>query len=337
MKKKIFFSFIFITLTLINSANAQYAESYPKMSDEALKDMRKTYFFYKGQEYSVELFSKKYPELSNKFLVAQSKFDGVFKSSIDNIDRILNIETSDWNELKQNVFKEIKLVVDKANLDYSQALQSLNNINSRAEGKIESPYLETLLIYNPKFFKQPEQEFLSKYTQIFSSNGHPKSKGVDFQITFPMSWDAKEGKRPNVISLIDSENGRGLESLVLTVIELPIPERKLTPREERELFTPSLMKEFLPSNATVISSTPMKIDGLLSRAIVYDIEQIQLDFKLKMRGVLFTTLYKNKLINLQFFVTALPKEERTLNLQFKKYEPLFRLIANSLIVQSQYQ
>lgn len=321
---------------LLNSTNAQQPKQYPKMSNEAAEEMKKTYFFYMGQVYSVKLFSEKFPDLSTKFKIAQGNFDGEFGASIDNIDSILSIETTQWTELKQEVFKEIKQFADSSNqTNYSQALKSLDNINSRAKGDIPSPFLETLLTYNPAFLKQPEQEFLGKYVRVFSTKEHPKSKGVDFQISYPKSWKAKEGKRPNVITLIDSENGRGLEDVILAVKELPIAERKLSVKEEKELFSPDIIKQMLPQNAKIVSSTPMKIDGLSSMAVVFDTEQIQLDFKLKSSCLFFITLYKNKLIFLQFYVTSLPNEEKNLILQFSKFEPLFRLMANSLLVNNQ--
>lgn len=79
---------------------------------------------------------------------------------------------------------------------------------------------------------------LTEDSRVFRTQGHPKAKGVDFQVRYPASWRPAEGERPNIIQKFVSENGRGLESIMLVVKDIPLPEDyKPTKRELDEFFS----------------------------------------------------------------------------------------------------
>lgn len=49
-----------------------------------------------------------------------------------------------------------------------------------------------------------------------------QAKGVNFTISYPNSWRAAEGERPNILQKFVSEGGHGLEMMILTK-DLPSP------------------------------------------------------------------------------------------------------------------
>ncbi len=178
---------------------------------------------------------------------------------------------------------------------------------------------------------------LRGYERTFQSANHPKAKGVSFKINYPTSWKAIEGERPNIITKFISENGRGFESVMLTVKELPIPEQKrITETEIREAFSEDTLKVMLPKGARFISSARIKLDGLPGAMMHYDISGQRLDMVLQTRNLSFVVLFKNKLIFIVCGVAALNPNALELEARFKHREPLFRLIANSLVVQSRW-
>jgi hypothetical protein len=66
----------------------------------------------------------------------------------------------------------------------------------------------------------PVREFIDGGRTTFSTNDHPKTKGVNFTIAYPNSWAAAEGDRPNIVQKFTSEAGRGLEMAVIVTNDL---------------------------------------------------------------------------------------------------------------------
>lgn len=344
MLNKTFSIIALIVLILMNSfwsfVLAQQLPPYPKMSNQAADDMAATWAFYKAQALLIQSYSEKFPMLSEELKVAQLFFDDKFADSIANIDAIMTTENRPWLSTKQELIQTLNKTVSLAKQEatYSQAKSLIEEVKKKAKGELPSPYLETLLIYKTDFLKRPPNEFLEGYKNTFSSENHPKANGVNFELSFPKSWKAKEGRLKSVINIIMSENGRGLEGLILSVKTLPVSEGKeMSVTEIKEFLSLNTIRKSLPSNVQIISETQMKIDNLPSKAVLFEVEQMQLSMNLKSRCLLFTTLYQNKLIFLQFFVTSAPGEEKNLISRFNKFDPLFRLMANSMIVKSQYQ
>lgn len=71
--------------------------------------------------------------------------------------------------------------------------------------------------------------------------------------------------------------------------------------------------------------------------MIYDQTLQRLDLSLTMRCLQFVTLRGNKMISVQCMVTASPGKENSLDNNYARLEPLFRMIANSFVIQEQYQ
>lgn len=295
---KFFVVSILIIATLLPVV-AQQLPQYPKMSNQAADDMAGTWTFYIAQTLLVQSYSEKFPTLSEDLKMAQILFDAKFADSISNIDKILTIENRPWKSTKQKIFQRIEgaVIVQKQQATYAQAKALIEEIRKKTEGKIPSPYLETLLIYKTDFLKQPADEFLEGYKNSFLSGNHPKSSGVSFAFSYPQSWKTSEGRLKSVIKKFVSENGRGFEGLLLAVKPLPVSSsKKISPAEIKEFLSLKTIKKSLPSDARIISQTPMKIDGLPSTAVLFEAEQMQLDGIFKSRVLSITILFENKLV-----------------------------------------
>jgi hypothetical protein len=190
----------------------------------------------------------------------------------------------------------------------------------------------------PSFLKVQSEEFIQGHMRTFDSTGHPKSKGVNFKISYPASWRAREGERPNIIVKFQNNNGIGIESVMLVVKELPVSERKkLTEADIQDLFSKSTMPLLLGDGAKYINSTRIKLDGLPSAMVHYEMEGQRLDMIMRTRNLSFITLYKNKLIYIDCGVAGLKKNAQEIDSRFEQLVPLFKLVANSLVVQSKWQ
>lgn len=299
--KTINFYFLIIALLVYPTFLSAQSASPDPYRAPLYEDLSRTYGFCSGQRISIERIQKEFPDLAPQVIKAQMEFDLVFKSSYENIEKTLReILGNNWGNYKVQMQKQLEKLLGALHISRVQAEAFVQEVSLRASGQIESPVLETLLTYNPEFQKNPEKEFLRGFTETYRTKSHPKAKGVDFQIQYPKSWKAKEGKRPNVIQLITSENGRGFDSLVLMVKDIPLPAGyKITDEELSDLFTPSSLKETLPEGTLFISAKPIVLDRRKGGMLIFDQVRQRVDITMKMRSLHFITIYDNKMIFVQ--------------------------------------
>jgi hypothetical protein len=74
----------------------------------------------------------------------------------------------------------------------------------------------------------------------YTSTDNPKAKGVERSFDYPVSWEGEAGKRPNVVQLVTSQNGKGLELSTLLIKDIPVPVgNTITPQDVADLFETS--------------------------------------------------------------------------------------------------
>jgi hypothetical protein len=158
--------------------------------------------------------------------------------------------------------------------------------------------------------------------------------GANFQLKYPLSWQSKEGDRPEILRQFVSENGRGRESISLFVSEIP-PAYVPNSKDLDEMFSEEgikVMVEAMQPGAKIISAKPIVLDLRKSGMFVMDFTIQQLEHVVKMRSLGFLTVVGNKSINLIGYVSAQPNKEGELAERYMKFEPLFKLVANSFVV-----
>jgi hypothetical protein len=301
-------------------------------------DLSQAYGYYSGQKLSIERIKSEFPTLSTEASRAQMAFELVFKSSYENIENELRkLLGQRWPVYKRQMTQGLKDNLGSAPISTAQAAIFIRTVRLRAKGKIETPVLETLLSFTPQFQKQPARELLRGFKNTFRTKGQRKAKGVDFQIEYPKSWSSKEGKRPNVIKVFTSRNGRGAETILLMVKDIPLPsDYEITEQELDSIFSTQGLREMIPKGASFISAQPVTLDGKKGGMMVFDQTRQRLDVMLHFRGLFFITMYANKMIFIQCMVASGIENQADLEQQFKRLEPLFRLVANSFVIQSQY-
>lgn len=290
-----------------------------------------------GQEYSINYIKNEFPQLENKVLLAEMAFNSTFgksKSSMENYysNYLGEDELKDFND---NLNKEMQKRMENQTLNEEIALNFIKDIEDRAKGNISSPILETLLSF--QYLDNPQREFLAGFTYNFKTKGHPKSKNTNWQIRVPKSWKAKEGDRPNIVQKFIDDFGNGLNNIMLMVKDVPISKgTKYTNKEKEKFFSEKEIKTTVPKEAKFISYSKMKLDSNIGGML--QIEQIvsRLDYKFKMRIVQFMFIRSFKIYILSATVSSSNIEDE-LGVKMEKYMPLFRLVANSIVVNDQYK
>jgi len=298
------------------------------------KILSQAYGYLKGQQFTLDKIKKGYPELELEVTRCELEFNLVFKKASDNINRELKkLLGNEFEKYEREMIGDLKSMLSQQIITEDLAINFIEEVKQRSIGKIESPVLETLLTY--QFIDNPAKEFSSGFINSYSTKGHPKTKDVTINAKLPLSWSQKEGDRPNVIQKFVSENGKGQEIILFMVTDLGLPnDYKITKDELNEFFTESELKQMIPDGSEFISAKRITLDNHIGGQLIFMTTQERLDFSLTMQAAHFITIYEGKMVFLQCMVSAEVGEN--LSDRFNLFLPLFRQVANSLILMDQY-
>jgi hypothetical protein len=332
MNYKNIITILVLLLTTIN-VNGQTTDNLIKAKYRTVSE---AYGYISGQEASLNFIKKLFPHLEINILKADLAFNLTFGKAKPGMKNYLIgfFGQSEFIDFENKLTSEIDKMIGQQVYTEDTALSFISEVESRAKGNIASPVLETLLSF--QYADKPEEEFTSGFTHNFKTKGHPKSKNTDWQIKVPKSWKAAEGERPNIIQKFTSDYGSGSQIIMLMVNDLELPKGyKLSKAELNDFFTEEQMKNIVPENGQFISFKKMTIDNHIGGMI--EIEQIveRLDTKMKMRMVQFMFIRDNKMYTLQSLVGS-EELDADLSVSMKKYMTLFKLVANSIVVNEQY-
>ncbi len=310
-----------------------------KLTNALAKDVGKSYGFYLGQDYSLNEISMKYPSLSGLVMIAEKEFSANFKSSIEGMDAImLKYAKTEWKKIKNQLSQKITSSININQITEAQARQFIKLVRQRAKGNIDSPILETLLLFKSGYDNSPEREFVDGYKYKYTTNGSGKAKGVAFSIESPKTWKAKEGNRPNIVQKFVSENGRGLELMLVLIKEIPLqPGEKITEKDVLGMLNPKDIKDFLPNGSTYIKSGKLTLENLPGFWVQFKVSMSRVRNTISMEMIMYTIFYKNKMIQIQGQVSTSVNGKSLDRGGVKKYEKLFDLMANSFVISNMYK
>jgi len=292
------------------------------------------YGYLKGQEYQLNKIREQHSNLSISVLQTELKFKVSFGIAIIEIQRYLkNLLADKFSNMDLEYHEQVVKIFGSQKMSSDEALTFLDEVKTRSKGNIPSPILETLLHFN--YINNPSKEFSAGYVKTFRTKGHPKAKGTDWQIKVPLSWSQKEGDRPNIIQMFQSEYGDGNESISIMVQELP-KDLGLSKSDLNEIFLEENMKVFVPKNAKYLSSKKLILDNYNGGVLEMEIQMQRLDIMIKMRVLQFMLIKKDKLFMLMAG-TGSPIVDLNLSKEMEKYRPLFNQVANSIVVLDQYR
>ncbi|RLW61172.1 MAG: hypothetical protein B6D75_03640 [gamma proteobacterium symbiont of Stewartia floridana] len=328
-----------LSIILLLSAFALNAYAEIKLSNALAKDIGKAYGFCLGQNYSLSEISKQYPSLSGLALIAEKEFSAAFKSSIEGMNTLMaKYAENEWKRIKKQLTNQIANSINIEQISETQARQFVELVRERAKGNIDSPVIETLLLFKSGYENNPEREFLDGFKYKYSTNGVGKAKGVAFSIDSPKTWVAKEGNRPNIVQKFVSDNGRGLELLLILIIEVPLqPGEKITEKDVLEILNPKDIQDFMPDGGLYLNSGKLTLENLPGFWVHFKMDGARVRNTFGMEAIMYTIFYKNKMIQIHGQVMTSINGEPAKRGGLKKYEKLFDLMANSFVISNMYK
>ena len=301
--------------------------------------MSRTYGYYIGQTYTLDNIKKKYPNLQNEIFLIKNDFDLKYLKSIKDIEQFFtkNMSKKQWSDLQKMVKDGIKKQLN-TNISYEESLEAIQVVKARIKGDIESPVIETLLMFNPNYQKNPIEELNDKFIQTYNSKDNPKAKGVDFSVKVPKSWKSQEANRPNIVRKFTSNNGyivedTFMENIMLGVYDLPIEVKKLTSQDVTDICND------IPENSVLRDCKEAILENLPAVVKRFKLNMKRLENSMNMEVVQYNVFYKNKMIIIQGQVGTMNEKisEKTLLERFEKFKPVFNYVANSLMISNLYK
>ena len=301
--------------------------------------MSRTYGYYIGQTYTLDNIKKKYPNLQNEIFLIKNDFDLKYLKSIKDIEQFFtkNMSKKQWSDLQKMVKDGIKKQLN-TNISYEESLEAIQVVKARIKGDIESPVIETLLMFNPNYQKNPIEELNDKFIQTYNSKDNPKAKGVDFSVKVPKSWKSQEANRPNIVRKFTSNNGyivedTFMENIMLGVYDLPIEVKKLTSQDVTDICND------IPENSVLRECKTTTLENLpvVVQRLKLNIKRLENSMNIEI--IQYNIYFKNKVIMIQGQVGAMNEKisEKTLLERFEKFKPVFNYVANSLMINNLYK
>lgn len=176
-------------------------------------------------------------------------------------------------------------------------------------------------------------------SRTLNTSGHSKSKGVNMQIDFPLSWTIEEARRPNTIAIAVSEKGRGLENCVITIhtIEQLGWSKAVVAAETPKTFASPerLLRASEDSGGKMLDGGPANIEGLPSRwfETITDVTRDGRDF---FATLTYQIIYGERLITVGCGVGR--KTENETLIKFKRLSTTtFRIVINSILLTDRWK
>jgi hypothetical protein len=176
------------------------------------------------------------------------------------------------------------------------------------------------------------REFVDGERQTYSTLGHPKASGVHVTIAYPGSWKAQEGNRPEMVAMLVSEGGRGLEMVALAVVEIPFaPGTVFSEQDQRDYLTSPELKDALPPGAKLIDAGSTTVDGLSAGILEYTWDQQHAGVNVHLRvWSLFFFAGNNTNVQVQFQVGGVAGSEPEIARRMAAFKPLFAMMAGTI-------
>ena len=207
MKKLILF---FAVSLFVFAANAF------TVSNNSLGGLARVYGYLLGQEQTLKIIETSYPELQQEISLTRLKFQASYPDiKVKTAAKIIELIGEQGKELISKMEQQINANAPKG-VPKNQAIEFLKTVENRADGKIENqPTRDFMLAIT--YFDNPGNEIHEKKITKFNTKNESKAKGLDLNITLPLSWTEQEGTTPNSIRTWKSEAGSG-KSLITFLV-----------------------------------------------------------------------------------------------------------------------
>lgn len=298
------------------------------------------YGFLLGQQSTLELIERNFPELSNDVKKSWFGFNSsVFGKSQQDIEKKLANQLGEkWPEFENGMKAQLKAALGNEQPTKEQAIAFLAMVDQRAEGEMVPSIRKTLLTVNSRYSRSPALLMADGWKSVFSSRGHEKSKGIKMKISYPITWEAAEGSRPNVMQKFIGKDGTGLDMLILTTRSLPADFSRLSAEDASSILTLDVIKEMMPDETAISNYKLTKLDSLVAGMADFSHITERAGIKIGQKGLVFAVIHDGSLILIQCATGGdATNGWESIDKRFKRMRELYRLIGSSAVFVTQWE
>lgn len=298
------------------------------------------YGFLVGQEFTLQRIEKNFPNLAQETKEAWFSFESSpFAESGKAIEQNLAKQTGQSSaEMKEAFVTELVSMVKGQTLSQEQAVDFLAMVKARANGEMLPSVRETLLLNNKRYAANPSLLMSDGFKETFSSRGLFKAKGVKMKISYPMTWKATDGARPNIFQKFVGKSASGLDVMTLTARTLPNEIASLNATEQAEILSLDVVKELLGESVNIESYDLTKLDAVPTAMVEFSTVNERAGLKIGQRGVSFLAIRENVLVIIQIATGGDASDGgASLSARYKKMKLLYRSIATSVVFVKQWE
>lgn len=210
----------------------------------------------------------------------------------------------------------------------SQIIESNGPISTNIPGRItdsSTPIPSTV----QDLITEPQTEYITE--------GHAKSLGINLSLSYPSSWEAEEGIRPHIVRKFTGKgHGSISPGFMIIIQDVTSWETAFLEADDWEEILYDATEEMIPVGASNISHGKTKIDGEPAVWNKYYHEQERSGMRMGMFMLQYVTVYKGKMVMLQFSVGGRTEDHLLLEDSFNAFLPLFQGIGNSVVIKNKW-
>lgn len=173
-------------------------------------------------------------------------------------------------------------------------------------------------------------EYRERQTAAFNSAGHAKANGLEISLNYPRSWRAAEGVRPHIVQNFIAPDAPATCNLLVREAAPEMNEAEL-----RAHVQPGRAATQVPANAERVTSRATTIDGLPATELLFEMTVDRAGQTIRARSVIYITSWRTSIIQLTCLAAGADQPQMTA--RFDAYFPVFRLVANSLVVHDRWR
>jgi hypothetical protein len=316
-------------LVLLLSPGMLLSQTYSK---DEVDRMILAYTFYIKQKVSLETVSETFPSLKEDVTHVTNDWNREFKPALENIDSLLtNILKSEWKKQKDQIYDKFSRT-DNRGISEDNAHQFISVVNERASGRIQSPVLETLLVFNPVYQKKPELEFREGYTKSICIKEINKQLPLNVKIVYPKSWREFMPKK-KTDPLFKCISGFAFGQVSMT-LKLDMAKKDYTKETVKQLLSKEALLKGIPlKNQVLFYDADVTIDNCPASLIAFYHDDPVL--KTSIIEETYVTFYKNYRLTFAFTIVTTLNRQETLLIQ-ERHQKLIKKISDNIVILSQW-
>lgn len=311
-----------------------YFSSAANFSPASIKEIAQAYGFVLGQEYTLDLVARQYPDLNLRVSLARAQFAATFSNINSKLETQLKeaLGPKEFDELAKTMQSRLYETLAKQRLSRDEAGSFFDQIKARSKGDIESPVLENLLAVN--YMRNPVGEFLDGYRQRFQTDGSDKAQGVKLKLQLPRSWIAKDGERPHIVQKWTSRSSNAVQMIQLDIRD---GEGYAPSKSEMEKFVKSgEVKDAVVEGATYVDAGNFTLEKQTGYWLQMNLSQERAGRKFYQEAVMYQLFFRGKGIGIMCTAINPDDEREKAGEAFKQMRPICQQVLNSLVLLQAY-